>query len=382
MAAYVVPRARRRPYAARDGTHRATPTGAGREGRSGRGPSAVDDAVGAMTALLIAVAVAFAWSMGSHYTGACMGMPYALGALSAWRALVIMAPLTLLGATFASHGVERTVARLTTVPLRTAAEIVVVGVAFAVTTLYNRIRIPTSTIQILVFSLAGTALGAGVGVRWGRVGLLAVIWLVAPVVAAALGFALTKGFDRVPALREEAPRTSPGDGSGRATLRPLRRTDEVVRWALVTVGAAASFTMGGNDVANATGALVATGTFSVLVAGAVGGAGLGLGVLTWGKPLLNRVAFDIVTLDRPMATAAQAVQAIVVLVAVGFGFFTSMNQALVGALAGTGAARGRRTVHRSTFLGILRGWALGPAAGLGIAFAASRLLVAAGVALR
>ena len=51
-----------------------------------------------------------------------------------------------------------------------------------------------------------------------------------------------------------------------------------------------------------------------------------------------------------MATAAQLVQAAVVLAAVAFGFFTSMNQALVGAMAGAGFARGRETVHLSTLL--------------------------------
>ena len=49
-----------------------------------------------MTILLVALAFAFAWSIGSHYTGACMGMPYALGAISARRALLLMAPLALI----------------------------------------------------------------------------------------------------------------------------------------------------------------------------------------------------------------------------------------------------------------------------------------------
>ncbi len=62
-----------------------------------------------MTVLLVVLALGFAYSMGAHYTGACMGMPHALSAISARRALMVMAPLTLIGATFASHGVEHTV---------------------------------------------------------------------------------------------------------------------------------------------------------------------------------------------------------------------------------------------------------------------------------
>src|SRR5205823_854599 len=102
---------------------------------------------------------------------------------------------------------------------------------------------------------------------------------------------------------------------------------------------------------------------------AVGGAGLAAGVLTWGKPLLRRIAFDIADVDRVMATAAQGVQAAVILAAVAFGYFTSMNQAKVAAVAGAGFARGRETVHMKTVLAIARGWVVGPALAIGAGYA-------------
>ena len=110
-----------------------------------------------MTVLLVVLAVAFAWSMGAHYTGACMGMPHALHAVPARRALLIMAPFTLVGATFASHRVEHTVAHglLSGTGLSVPGLVIVIGVAFGLTSLFNRLRIPTSTIQILVFSVIG-----------------------------------------------------------------------------------------------------------------------------------------------------------------------------------------------------------------------------------
>ncbi|MGH7919390.1 MAG: inorganic phosphate transporter, partial [Candidatus Dormibacteraceae bacterium] len=228
--------------------------------------------------VLLIVALAFAWSMGAHYTGACMGMPRALGALSAWQALAIMAPLALVGAALASHGVEHTVARrLTERTLGVNAEIVVVGVAFALTTLYTRLKVPTSTIQILVFTLAGTALGAGAGVRWGTIGLLAIVWVLAPLVAAGLGFVLTRALNRVPAIARAAEPAGTGEGRSRGAAG-----SGLLGVGLIVVGAGASFVMGSNDVANATGSLVAVHAFSPLVAGAIGGAGLALGVLTWG----------------------------------------------------------------------------------------------------
>jgi PiT family inorganic phosphate transporter len=293
-----------------------------------------------VTPLLIVLAVGFAWSIGAHYTGAVMGMPHALRAIGAWQALVVMAPLAFVGATFASHEVEKRVGSgLTDGRLSVSQQVVVIGVAFAVTTFFNRFRMPTSTIQILVFSVVGVALATGIGVTWRSIEHLVAVWAAAPVAAIALGLLFTLALDRL-------------------------HFGERIGAVLVAVGACAAFAMGANDVSNASGALVGTGTLGPLAAGAVGGAGIALGVLTWGKPLLRRVAFEIVDVDRAMATAAQLVQAGVVLAAVAFGFFTSMNQALVGAMAGAGFARGRETVHLSTLLSILQGWVLGPAASI------------------
>lgn len=345
-----------------------------------------------MTVLLVILAIGFAYSMGAHYTGACMGMPHALRAVSARNALLVMAPLTFAGAALVSHGVEHTVGHglLTGAGLSVVGLIIVIGVAFGLTSLFNLMRVPTSTIQILVFSVIGAGLAAGAGVHWATIGTLAVIWVAAPVVAGLLGYALTRLLDLMPAIRVQAQvtgqvlagvaasGTSQGGGGAGVALPAgrdvaaggagVRTAGGALAGGLILVGALASFTMGGNDVANATGSLVGTGTFSPLAAGLIGGAGLAVGVLTWGRPLLRKVAFDIVTVDRPMATAAQLVQAAVVLAAVGFGFFTSMNQALIGAMTGAAAARGRRTVHASALYGVLRGWLIGPGAAIALGY--------------
>jgi inorganic phosphate transporter, PiT family len=300
-----------------------------------------------LTVVLVVLAFSFAWSIGSHYTGACMGMPYALGAVSARTALLLMAPLALVGAAFASGKVATTVGRrlIDATPTR-LGEVVIVAVAFGVTSLYNRARIPTSTIQLLVGAVAGTAVGASAGVHWRTIGTLAAIWVAAPCVAAGCGFAGSRLFSHV------------------------RR----VGGALLVVGCLASFAMGANDVALASGALVGPGVLSTHAAGALCGVALALGVLIAGRGLLDRVAFDIVELDQVAATAAQFVQALVILLAVAFGYFTSMNQALVGAMAGARPS----AVDRRTLLGIVRGWAIGPPSSFSLALLAALLVRTAG----
>lgn len=301
--------------------------------------------------VLVLLALAFAWSMGAHYTGACMGMPHATGSVGLWPALWIMAPLTLIGATFLSHKVLANVGHniLVTRHLGIAPAIAIVAAAFVLTTIFTQRRIPTSTIQILVFCIIGVGAALGLDIRWGLIARLAVLWILAPVIAFGLGFAFTKLFDIIPGFARSG-------------------TAGAIGHALVIVGGAASLTMGANDVSNATAVFLSTHFSGPFVAGLIGGIGLAIGVLTWGRPLLERVAFDVVKVDMPMATAAQLVQAIVVLTAVFFGDFTSMNQALVGAMAGTGFARGRETIEMKVIFSILRGWIIGPAAGAALGF--------------
>jgi inorganic phosphate transporter, PiT family len=298
-----------------------------------------------VSVVLILLATAFAASIGAHYTGACMGMPNALRAIGPTTSLLIMAPLAFLGAALASHPVVRTVAHgLTDRPLGTSAQITVLVVAFGLTIGFTRLRIPTSTIQILVFAVAGVALADHDHIHFATIRSLVIVWLIAPACCLVLGYALTHAADRLVDVRRERAHS----GRDRAGV------------ALVVVGAAASFVMGSNDVANATGSLVAARVMSPWHSGVVGGAALAVGIIIWGRPLLKRVAFDIVALDRPMAIAAQAVQAVVVITAVGFGYFTSMNQALIAAMVGAGFARGRHTVDAAVVKSVVRGWLIGP----------------------
>jgi PiT family inorganic phosphate transporter len=101
---------------------------------------------------------------------------------------------------------------------------------------------------------------------------------------------------------------------------------------------------------------------------------MAVGALTWGRRILHTVAFDVVRMDLSMASAAQGVQALVVIAAVSQGLFTSMNQALIGAMAGTGLARGKQTVQWKQIKGILRGWLIGPVSGIVLAGALELLV--------
>lgn len=320
--------------------------------------------VSLVVVLLVAVAIAFAFSIGAHYTGACMGMPYAAGAIRLLPALLLMAPLAFLGAFLASGSVEGTVGHgiLSTGTVALGVALTIVTTALVLTSAYNLLTLPTSTIQILVFSTIGVGLAVGIPVNWSTIAILLIIWAIAPVAAFGLGYTLTRLADRWRPVSSEATARSRAWMTG-----------------LVLIGMTASFAMGANDVSNASGPLVMTGLFGLFAAGFIGGVGIAVGVLTWGRPLLKKVAFNIVRLDPRMAITSQFAQSLVILVSVAFGYFTSMNQALVAAMLGTGLARGQSVVLWKPVRGILLGWLIGPASGLSLGFALAWLSIRGGL---
>jgi PiT family inorganic phosphate transporter len=289
--------------------------------------------------------------MGAHYTGAVMGMPFSIGAVSERWALALIAVFCLLGAAFASEPVQTTVGLriVRATEISTLMALIMVLGAFILTTVYTYFKIPTSTIQILVFCVAGTAIAAGADVDWRTIGALAATWIAAPLAAMLLGFGGTK---------------------------VLRRAGSP-NWALVLVGIAASFVLGANDVANAVGVWRMVDIGTPVLAGVAGGAAMAIGAVTWGRRILRRVAFEIVDLDRATATASQGVQAVVVVGAVTQGFFTSMNQALIGAMSGAALADAR-PVNRRNFYGILKGWLVSPVSGFVFCYIAYHVALAVG----
>ena len=255
-------------------------------------------------AILVIVALAFAWNLGVHYTGAVMGMPYAAHAIRLWPALILIAILTIIGATTASHRVEATVGqhvindKFVAVP----DAIVIVLAAGLLTLLYNYYKIPTSTIQILVFCVVGIGLAGHIPIYWKTIGELAIAWACTPVVGFGLGYLFTRLLDIIVPMNlaredtkllvnESAPngnanwfvRAFPGAALAKSSPTQLSTTGAARGFALrflplllIGVGMVASFALGANDVSNATGVFILTHMYSFTVAGLLGGVAMSI----------------------------------------------------------------------------------------------------------
>jgi PiT family inorganic phosphate transporter len=293
--------------------------------------------------LTLASSALFAWSMGSHYIGAVMGTAYGSGVLTQRVAQLVAAGAVIVGGTVAGIGVIDTYAG-GLLPRATAVDVTAAQLAAAlVTTASTYFKLPTSTIQIFTFSLLGAALVGRLPLSGAGFGYTILFWAIGPLLACAIGFVLAKfGLD----LAE--------------------RSQKVLVWFVIVVSVYSSFTLGSNDVSNAAASLVALGLMPARAAGLFGGVFMALGILTWGRGLLQRIGRDILKLDVPLAATAQVAQALTMTIINTLGHNASINQTIVGGLSGSGFAVDRRRLNMRVIRNILVNWTLSPALGLAV----------------
>lgn len=280
----------------------------------------------------------FGWTIGSHYTGAVMGTAYGAKIFDIKKATLLMAICALLGATFQSHEVIKTVG-VGIIPIEylTPFRAMIMMLNAALVTAVNTwLKLPISTAQLACFSIVGVGLAIDAPVSWENTMLpLAITWVGTPVVGCVLGYIFTKTAGIIKAKTAEA----------------------IKKYILILACCYASFTLGANNSGLAVSVLYGSGTVkSLLLAGFIGGVVVAIGALTWGRPLLEKVGLHIVQLEINSAIGAQFGQATTAYIAALLGYPTSMNQAIVGAIGGAGLARGVKYIQLKVVKEIVINW--------------------------
>ncbi len=287
----------------------------------------------------------FGWTIGSHYTGATMGMAYGSGVIrSPLTATILIAVFVILGATFESHNVVKTVGTgiIRGEDMTPLGAMVMMFTAALVTAANTWMRWPVSTSQLACFSVVGAALAMGAPVYWGTtIVFLCVTWIGTPIVSAILGFVFTHLTDRLMKRRSEP-------------------ANKLLRYALLTACCYAAYTLGANNTGNAVGVFFGLKLMTPMKAGFLGGIVMAVGALTWGRPILEKVGKGIVHLDLNMGVGAKIAQSLTAHTAAFLGYPTSMNQALIGGVAGAGGARGLKTIDLKAMREIVISWFLTP----------------------
>jgi len=158
----------------------------------------------------------------------------------------------------------------------------------------------------------------------------------------------------------------PGVGPG---MDPKRHVERVFGWLQIVTAAFVAFAHGANDVANAVGPVAAVVGIAgagfaevpetIAVSGwllAVGGAGIVVGLGTWGYRVIATIGQRITEITPTRGFSAEFGTACTVLLASRLGLPVSTTHVLVGSVVGVGLAQGLGALDLRTIRDIVYSW--------------------------
>ncbi|MEE4193414.1 MAG: anion permease [Halieaceae bacterium] len=404
--------------------------------------------------LLLALACLFgffmAWGVGANDVANAMGTSVGSRALTIRQAIMIAVVFEFFGAYLAGGEVTSTIRKgiIDPVVLAGTPELLIYGMLSALLAAGTWLLVasamgwPVSTTHSIVGAIVGFA-AVGISpdiVSWGKVGSIVASWVVSPVLAGTISFALFVSVQKLILDTDEplvrARRYIPlymwavgfmicmvtllkglkhvgidldlGLGSKFANALPvsaavgvvvallgarlLQRVDttpdpdhrfdaveRVFAILMIFTACAMAFAHGSNDVANAVGPLAAVA--STIASGGdiaakssmpgwillLGGAGIVVGLATYGFKVIGTVGRKITELTPSRGFAAELGAATTVVLASAGGLPISTTHTLVGAVLGVGLARGIAALNLRVIAVIFGSWLITLPAGAGLA---------------
>lgn len=288
------------------------------------------------------------WALGANDASNVIGPAVSTKMLRFRTAAGIAALFVLAGALFQGRSGVHTLSGLTNMNLNLAV-ISSVAAASAVT-IMTVLRLPVSSSQAVV----GAILGIGFfnrQVNLAGLGKVVACWIGTPIGGAIAAILVYK----IVALVYNRFSMS------------MVQSDAFIRVGILAAGAYGAYALGANNVANVTAVFVGADYLNMTLALLIGGLSIGLGIVTFGRPVMNTVGSRLVHLDSFSAFVVLLAEALTVHFYTFFGVPVSTSQAIVGAVLGIGLLKGTSTVSRRTLVGILFGWFLTPVVAAGIA---------------
>ncbi len=291
------------------------------------------------------------WGLGSNDAANIFGPPVTSGLINYRRAVTLAAIFILLGALLEGRKCFATVGGVTILNLRSA--FIATLAAGIIVHLMSWLGFPVSTSQAIIGSIIGIGFSNHIGVSLHKLTKIILCWLFTPLGAAAISYLLFIFFRYFYQRKVEN----------------IQLFNSVAKISCLLIGCYAAYNLGANNVANTTGTFVAAGVLSPFLATFIGGTSISLGILTYSKNVIFTVGKKIAPLDPFSGLIALLSTAVTLHLFTQLGVPVSSSQAIVGAVAGVGLARGARTVNKITLFLIFVSWILTLLLALGLAYA-------------
>jgi len=139
-------------------------------------------------------------------------------------------------------------------------------------------------------------------------------------------------------------------------IRGLAVFTHLMRIGILVTGCFGAYALGSNNVANTTGAFVGAGLITPIEGALIGSISIGVGAITYSRGVMISVGRRISLLDPFSALVVVLAGAITVYLYTQIGVPVSTSQAVVGAVAAIGLAKGIRTINKKMLFFVLLGW--------------------------
>jgi PiT family inorganic phosphate transporter len=387
--------------------------------------------------LIIGYIVGFymAWNIGANDVANSMATAVGAKAITLRQAIFIAGILNIVGATFIGSHVTETLRKgIVSTDIMSDPRIAILGALSAL--LAAALWISFATWKSLPVSTTHSIVGAMIGfgimvggvsvINWAKLGAVVGSWVISPVLAMVISYAMFKFIIRLILSREEsftrAINLSPffigialfvvvlsflfktplgnrlalsggtavlvavfsavaGGFTGKLLMKRFSKdrknsAEEVFRTIQIGTSCYVALAQGANDVANAIGPLaliyflVKTGSVGAKVPVPLflllfGGVGIACGIFMAGYRVMDTLGKKITTLTNTRGFSVDFAAATTVLLASKFGLPVSTTHAAVGGVMGVGLARGLEAVNFRIVLKIILYWVLTvPAAAL------------------
>ena len=376
-----------------------------------------------------------AWGVGANDVANAMGTSVGSKAITVKQAIIIATIFEFAGAFLAGGQVTATIRKgiLDADVVAGTPELLVYGMLASLLAagiwllVASRFGWPVSTTHSIIGAIVGFA-AVGIGmevVQWGKVGSIAMSWVVSPLLAGTIAFALFISVQKlilgtedplgnakryVPiyiffvgfvvalvtifkGLKHVGLHLSTAESYGAAALVGIAATligismikrlsfdpeadrdfhftnvEKIFAVLMMFTACAMAFAHGSNDVANAIGPLAAVVSIvehdgvvtqkSALPMWilALGGLGIVIGLMTYGKKVMATIGTQITELTPSRGFAATLAAATTVVLASGTGLPISTTHTLVGAVLGVGLARGIAAINLNMVRTIFISW--------------------------
>jgi PiT family inorganic phosphate transporter len=312
------------------------------------------------------------FSLGANDSANVFGTAVASRMIRFGTAAALASAFILLGAVFSGAGAAHGLGELGAVNALAGAFTVALCAAITVY-LMTKSGLPVSTTQAIVGAIVGWNLFTGSVTDMAVLGKIAGTWVAAPILGAITAAILYSGVRLLI----------------RAGGLHLLTLDRYTRWGLIVAGILGSYSLGANNIGNVMGVFLSSSPFSdfqvagLAVSGVqqlffLGAIAIGVGVVTFSKPVMMTVGRGILPLTPVGAFVSVVSHAVVLFLfsSVALQHFllsrglppiplipVSSSQAIVGAVIGIAAVKGIRGVRQIRWRqvgGIAVGWAATP----------------------